>query len=76
MRRAGHLAHTRAAALARCSSTTAAAAAAAAADGGGVLRLAGQQMVTEVSTGAVVPASTLWDHGEAPLVLTALRHFG
>ena len=75
MRRAGHLAHTRAAALARCSSTTTAAAAAAA-DGGGVLRLAGQQMVTEVSTGAVVPASTLWDHGEAPLVLTALRHFG
>ena len=75
MRRAGFLAHTRAAALARCSSTTTAAAAAAA-DGGGVLRLAGQQMVTEVSTGAVVPASTLWDHGEAPLVLTALRHFG
>ena len=75
MRRAGLLAHTRAAALARCSSTTTAAAAAAA-DGGGVLRLAGQQMVTEVSTGAVVPASTLWDHGEAPLVLTALRHFG
>jgi hypothetical protein len=73
MRRVGLLAHTRAAALARCSSTTTTAAAAA---DGGVLRLAGQQMVTEVSTGAVVPARTLWQHGDAPLVLTALRHFG